>query len=74
MSDILVSSFKNAKDVHPVNATLESILDAIRSTRLQAQIGRLRHTLQTAGKAAYNAQKIAPACRDIRWHVHATRC
>ena len=59
MSDILVSSFKNAKDVHPVNATLESILDAIRSTRLQAQIGRLRHTLQTAGKAAYNAQKIA---------------
>ena len=58
MSEIQVSSFKSAKDTHPVNVSVESILNVIRSTRLQSQVNRLRHTLRTAGKAAYNAQKI----------------
>ena len=58
MNDRLVSSFQNAKDVHPVNVSLESILDIIRSTRLRSQIERLRKTLKMRGKDAYNAQKI----------------
>lgn len=58
MSDRQVSSFKSAKDIHPVNVSLESILDVIRSTRLRSQIERLRDTLKTRGKDAYNAQKI----------------
>ena len=56
IQSIRCSTYKNAFDTKPVNGSLSSILDAIRSESLKAQITRLR-ALRSRDEKAYKKDK-----------------